>query len=66
MRWLLQPPDEEAAKELLMAFYKAKHPEYANDDKISRIVQSFHKKAESGGYKGVSDRTCFPGDLPTY
>ena len=63
---MLQPPDEEAAKELLMAFYKAKHPEYANDDKISRIVQSFHKKAESGGYKGESDRTCNPGDLPTY
>ena len=61
VRWLLQPPDEGAAKELLMAFYKAKHPEYANDDKIGRIVQSFHAKAEKGGYKGESDRACFRG-----
>ena len=28
-----------------MAFYKAKHPEYANDDKIQRIIDSFKNKA---------------------
>jgi hypothetical protein len=33
------------AKMLLMNFYRAKHPEYANADKISRIVDSFKTKA---------------------
>ena len=32
----------------IMAFYKAKHPEFANDDKIQRIIESFKQKAEGG------------------
>ena len=39
-------PRVEAAKEILMYFYKTNHPEYANEDKISRIVGSFQAKAQ--------------------
>ena len=44
-------PDDatEGVARTLMAFYKAKHPEYANDDKIRRITDSFKQKAESAG-----------------
>ena len=35
----------------LMAFYKAKHPEFANDDKIQRIIESFKQKADAAGDK---------------
>jgi hypothetical protein len=44
-------PQEHAAKRLLMSFYEEKHPEYANDDKISRIVRSFQAKAKKPGAK---------------
>ena len=39
----------EGVARTLMAFYKAKHPEFANDDKIRRITDSFKQKAESAG-----------------
>ena len=32
----------------LMAFYEAKHPEFANEEKIQRIIESFKQKAEGG------------------
>ena len=32
----------------LMAFYTAKHPEFANEEKIQRIIESFKQKAEGG------------------
>jgi hypothetical protein len=44
-------PQEHAAKRLLMNFYEEKHPEYANDDKISRIVGSFQAKAKKADAK---------------
>jgi hypothetical protein len=42
-------PELQAAKEVLMYFYKTNHPEYANEDKISRIVGSFQSKAQKPG-----------------
>ena len=41
-------------RSILMAFYEANHPEYANEPKISRIIESFKRKGREGTTTWVS------------
>ena len=41
-------PTDNGVREVLLDFYARNHPEYANEEKVARIIRSFRRKAQVG------------------
>ena len=40
-------PTDNGVREVLLDFYARNHPEYANEEKVARIIRSFKRKAQA-------------------